>query len=185
MNQLNTLICYLIAVLLLGACSDTDHSPYGELGWDDLLPLDERLESQKSYYGSLEIIDDWYAAGNAYGGFNGTQNTGIPRRAFSSGIVAEVNGTNARIPGFVVPMEFDKENGVTEFFLVPYFGACFHMPPPPPNQTIYVTSAAPIEYESIYDPVWVMGIIRTQQTGNEIATAAYSLDLHRIAPYEE
>lgn len=185
MNQLNSLIFYSIAILLLSACSDPEYSNYGELGWEDLRPYEERREDQKTYYGSLEIVDDWYSSGYAAGGVSAIHSSAVPRQAISSGIVAEVDGTNARIPGFVVPVEFDEENAVTEFFLVPYFGACFHMPPPPPNQTIYVTSAVPIKYESIYDPVWIMGVMKTQQTGNDIATAAYSLELHRIAPYEE
>lgn len=184
MNRLTTSIFGLIAILLLSACPDQDNANYGELGWEDLEPYQERVDDKNSSSGSLEIVDDWYSDGYSQGGLRGIH-SGAPRQAFSSGVVAEVDGTNARIPGFVVPVEFAGENSVTEFFLVPYFGACFHMPPPPPNQTIYVTSSKPIEFESIYDPVWIMGVIKTKQTGNDIATAAYSMDLHQLAPYEE
>lgn len=183
MKQLTTSIFGLIAIVLLSACSDSDYSNYGELGWEDLKPPQEKSDDATSYSGSLEIVDDWYGDGVGQGGLGGI-NPGMPRQAFSSAIVAELDGTNARIPGFVVPVEFDGGNLVTEFFLVRYFGACFHKPPPPPNQTIYVTSAEPIEFESIYDPVWIMGVIKTEQTGNEMATAAYRVDLHKLAPYE-
>ena len=57
--------------------------------------------------------------------------------------------------------------------------------PPPPNQTIYVTSKEPIEYESIYDPVWIMGALTTEQTGNNIATAAYKMNLDLMEPFVE
>ena len=58
----------------------------------------------------------------------------------------ELNGSTVKIPGFVIPLEGD-ENTVTEFLLVPYFGACIHVPPPPPNQIIYVKfpQGAPIQ----------------------------------------
>jgi uncharacterized protein len=44
----------------------------------------------------------------------------------------------ARVPGYMVPLE-DNLDEVTEFLLVPYPGACIHVPPPPPNQIIHVT----------------------------------------------
>src|SRR5690606_18432104 len=49
----------------------------------------------------------------------------------------KLNGVEVRIPGFMVPLE-DTETRVTEFLLVPYFGACIHTPPPPPNQMVHV-----------------------------------------------
>jgi len=174
----------LLIIVLLNACTDAIDPNYPELGWDDLKPQEEITDSNISRFGSLEIIDDLYmdeytASGGLTGGY------AIPPTSSSSGVIAEVDGTSARLPGFVVPVEFDGENSVTEFFLVPYFGACYHNPPPPPNQTIYVTSKKPIEFESIYDPVWIMGVISTKQVGNSLATAAYSMDLHKLAPYEE
>jgi len=109
----------------------------------------------------------------------------IPPQAHSVGVVAEMDGKNIRVPGFIVPVEFEEGNLVTEFFLVPYFGACFHQPPPPPNQTIYVISEKPVKFESIYDPVWVMGVMNTEQTGNDIATAAYKVNLKEIEAYTD
>ena len=55
----------------------------------------------------------------------------------SAEVRPELDGTPVRLPGFVVPLEYDANQNVTEFFLVPYFGACIHMPPPPPNQIIH------------------------------------------------
>ena len=58
----------------------------------------------------------------------------------STNIVPEMNGQAVRIPGFIVPLEFNDDEDVTQFFLVPFFGACIHVPPPPPNQIILVNS---------------------------------------------
>ncbi|MBI2319708.1 MAG: DUF3299 domain-containing protein, partial [Betaproteobacteria bacterium] len=52
-------------------------------------------------------------------------------------VVASLNGARIRIPGFIVPLE-NSRGQITEFLLVPYFGACIHTPPPPSNQIIHV-----------------------------------------------
>ena len=185
MNQLRNYILSLLAITFLCACSDVDDTLYRELEWSDLKPIDEAAQDERSMEGSLEIVDDWYTDDYAPGGGIGRTYDGTPLQAYSSGFVAELDQTSARVPGFVVPVEFEGESLVTEFFLVPYFGACFHKPPPPPNQTIYVVSSKPVEYSSIYDPVWVAGVITTKQKGNDIATAAYTMDLHKLVPYDE
>ena len=46
----------------------------------------------------------------------------------------EYLGKRIVLPGFIVPTAYNEEREVTEFFLVPFFGACIHVPPPPPNQ---------------------------------------------------
>ena len=46
-------------------------------------------------------------------------------------VVAELNGKRVKIGGYVVPLDFDATK-VTEFLLVPFVGACIHVPPPPP-----------------------------------------------------
>ena len=53
----------------------------------------------------------------------------------------ELDGKQVKIPGFIVPLDVAKDGTVSEFFLVPYFGACIHVPPPPPNQIVYVTTS--------------------------------------------
>jgi uncharacterized protein len=47
-----------------------------------------------------------------------------------------INGV-ACVPGYMVPLEDNLEE-VTEFLLVPYPGACIHVPPPLPNQIVHV-----------------------------------------------
>ena len=45
----------------------------------------------------------------------------------------DLNEKEVRIPGFIVPVDFEQQQTITRFLLVPYFGACIHEPPPPPN----------------------------------------------------
>ncbi len=113
------------------------------------------------------------------------------RRDQASSVVEELNGISIRMPGYVLPIEFDGQK-VTEFFLVPYVGACIHVPPPPPNQMVYVNSDVGIETKGLYDPVWVEGTISTTAKTNpwtafdgvlEIS-AGYTMQADEIEPYE-
>jgi hypothetical protein len=185
MNRLATYIFSSITILLVSACSDSAKPNYQELGWKDLRPIEENVVDEGKSWGSLEVVDGWATADFGQGQGLLGRYSGTPSQTYSTRVVSEVDGKNIRVPGFIVPLEFEAGNLVTEFFLVPSFGACFHNPPPPPNQTIYVTSVEPIEVESIYDPVWIMGVMKTELTGNEIATAAYGMDLHDIEIYTE
>ncbi len=79
----------------------------------------------------------------------------------------------------------NEEQLVTEFFLVPFFGACIHYPPPPPNQIIYVTSKEGVAQQNLYDPYWVEGMLTTIITENEVAVSAYAMNVDNIELYEE
>lgn len=102
----------------------------------------------------------------------------------STNIIEEMNGQNIRIPGFIVPVEFVGEEQVSTFFLVPYFGACLHMPPPPPNQIIYVETENGIKLESLYEPVWISGKLSTELFEDQLATSAYTMKMVTIEPYD-
>ncbi|WIO73829.1 DUF3299 domain-containing protein [Porticoccaceae bacterium LTM1] len=103
----------------------------------------------------------------------------------STKTVAELNNTEVKISGFIVPLEFNDDMVVTEFFLVPYFGACIHVPPPPPNQLIYVTMEVGIVLDSIYDPFWVTGKLMTKGKMNDMGFAAYTLEASSVELYKE
>ena len=103
----------------------------------------------------------------------------------STNIKPEMNGRKVRIPGFIVPLEFDDQQVITEFFLVPYFGACLHMPPPAPNQMIHVKYAKGLEIDALYYPFWVSGVLKTSLVKNDLATAAYALEMASYEAYEQ
>ena len=100
-------------------------------------------------------------------------------------MVSEISGQAIRIPGFIVPLEFDDEQTITQFFLVPFFGACIHVPPPPPNQVIFVDYPEGLKLEALYDPFWVSGVVNTSLIKNELATAAYTLKMQFFEVYTE
>jgi hypothetical protein len=88
------------------------------------------------------------------------------------------------LPGFIVPTAYNAERKVTEFFLVPFFGACIHVPPPPPNQIIHVTYEPGLEQYNMYDAYYVLGRLSSQVVRHELANSAYSLKAEHVELYD-
>jgi len=88
------------------------------------------------------------------------------------------------IPGFIAPLE-QSDGIITEFLLVPYFGACIHMPAPPANQTVYVKAANDygIKIEDAYVPIWVSGKMLIEDESTDIGAASYQIHNAMISPY--
>jgi len=134
-----------------------------ELEWADLIPKDfEYTEPDIEHIGQAMA---------------GPQTINAP-------VVKELDGKQVKIPGFVVPLEGDDEK-VTEFLLVPYFGACVHVPPPPSNQIIYVKFPAGAPAEAMYDPIWLTGTIETKEWKGELAQVGYTMTGFAVAPYDD
>lgn len=93
-------------------------------------------------------------------------------------------GNNISIPGFIAPLEF-VDGLITEFLLVPYFGACIHAPPPPSNQTLYVKVAkgSEIRNEDSYDPIWVSGQLAIESASTDLGSASYKISDAAVAEY--
>lgn len=97
-------------------------------------------------------------------------------------VVKEFDGVLIRIPGFVVPVDLEADV-VREFLLVPYLGACIHVPPPPPNQVIYVKSQKEYTVSELFDPVWVTGRIKIETMSTDLAESGYVLHSDEIVRY--
>jgi uncharacterized protein len=93
-------------------------------------------------------------------------------------------GQAVRIPGFVVPLE-DGKDGLKEFLLVPYFGACIHSPPPPSNQVIHVLPKTPAKGYRSMDTVWISGTLVSVQTDSFMGAASWRMEAVSVAPYAE
>jgi hypothetical protein len=102
----------------------------------------------------------------------------------SSEVNSALNLKVVKLPGFVVPLDVTGDGMVRELFLVPYVGACIHVPPPPPNQIVFVKLTAAIHLPSISDAVWVTGTLRAQLKNSRFGVAAYTLEGTKVEPYE-
>ena len=108
-----------------------------------------------------------------------------------SAVRKDLDGRDIRIPGYVLPLEFDGTN-VTEFLLVPYAGACIHTPPPPPNQIIHVKADQGFAADDLFTPVWVSGALKAQLSKQQVGLSdgesefgvGYTLDASSVELYE-
>ncbi|MBQ4862300.1 DUF3299 domain-containing protein [Pseudoalteromonas sp. MMG013] len=98
-------------------------------------------------------------------------------------IVKSLDGQSVSLPGFVVPLEGDSEI-ITEFLLVPYFGACIHVPPPPPNQIVHVKIKNGVPIDSLYDAITVTGVIKVETWKGELAQTGYTMQAVGVAPFQ-
>lgn len=139
-----------------------------ELTWNDLIPPARPGESSAPRF---------------------RMDLGIPMEPVGSPapaeVVSDLNGQVARIAGFIVPLDGDDVDSVTEFFLVPYFGACIHVPPPPSNQIIFVRLREPYELaEKLSNPYWIEGTLHVENVDAGIGVAGYTMKVRTIEPYE-
>ena len=98
-------------------------------------------------------------------------------------VLESLNNRFVKIPGFVVPLEGTATH-TTEFLLVPYFGACIHVPPPPSNQIVHVTFDEGVPIESLYDAVWITGNLTTTRWEGDIASVGYTMQGVAIELFE-
>ncbi len=98
--------------------------------------------------------------------------------------IKELDGLKVRIAGYIVPVEVDGDSMMSEFFIVPYFGACIHVPPPPPNQIILARLAKAIPVTEIYDAYWIEGTLNVEKAENDIAATAYTLTTTKVTLWE-
>lgn len=95
-----------------------------------------------------------------------------------------LEGQSVRLPGFVVPLEETKD-GVKEFLLVPYFGACIHSPPPPSNQIVHVLPQTAAKGLRSMDAVWISGVMRQTRTDSYMGASSYRIEAKLVEPYSE
>jgi hypothetical protein len=95
-----------------------------------------------------------------------------------------LNGAEVRIAGFVVPLEREG-NALREFLLVPYFGACIHVPPPPANQIVHVVSPKPVPNAATMDAVWVSGKLALFPTKTQMGNSSYRMTASIVEPYKK
>jgi len=175
---------WLLAVAGLLAFSLAVSDEVRELSWQDLLPEGAAVQQPVVPDHSGQFSDPM-GGDDALGDPFEDDFGGMPMLPSSQAeVVAELDKTAVKIPGFVVPLEVADEGKVSEFLLVPYFGACIHYPPPPRNQIVYVKLDKPRTIDSIWDPVWVYGEMRTEGMTTELGSAGYTLIGEDIEAYD-
>ncbi len=174
------MLAALLLVLLYGALPA--YAELAETDWLDLLPPEDLQALEQ-----MPDIEHWGAETEGrFGEVDGLrQQPGLPEVMYSTRTVAALDGRQIRLGGYPVPLQHDAAGRVVELFLVPYPGACIHVPPPPPNQIVLVHYAPGLAIEDIYQPLWVEGRLRIESSSNALADAAYSLQASQLRLVEE
>lgn len=148
-----------ILILLSLVCSYALAAPQ-EVFWEDLQPADYvPFQAPVQHDGSMQQLN------------------------LDAPVVEKYNGKQVKVPGFIVPIETSNQL-TTEFLLVPFFGACIHVPPPPPNQIIYVKYPQGVPIATLQDAVWVTGVLSTKGWQGELAVVGYSMQADKINAYD-
>lgn len=188
-KPLNVIYISLFSMILaLSVSFVATANQYEEIDWVELIPQDD-LDALLNPPAYLDEIEDGsfedQIANDMLSALEMSGDDRYQQALVSTKVVEDYNARAIRLPGFIVPVEMNEKQQVTEFFLVPYFGACIHYPPPPPNQIIYVTVKDGLSLNDIQQPYWVEGKLSTTLTENELAISAYSLKADNIILYTE
>ncbi|MGE8259816.1 MAG: DUF3299 domain-containing protein [Stenotrophomonas sp.] len=172
------------------AAATTDTAAPGDAAitaWSDLMPEDDaflrpppqigidRSGGMGAMSGVGGLIDDT-GSGTPPGA---AIDHSSPDRAQQFGSAAVVDGVDGRavdLDGYVVPLAMDDAGAVNELLFVPFYGACIHVPPPPPNQIIHVTLERPIALGNLWDAYRLSGHLRIKRFEADIASASYDAD---------
>lgn len=151
-------------------------SSYKIVTWDDLMPKDWDPMTEFKKLDFTKMKDSDPRAQEALLHLRETWN--------NSPIEPSMNGARIRIPGFIVPLEVDHHQ-ISEFLLVPYFGGCIHVPPPPSNQIIHVFPSKPLKkgMQSM-DAVWISGVLETLPSNTDMGSASYRMKAEVVEPYK-
>ncbi|AGK59077.1 hypothetical protein HYPDE_37028 [Hyphomicrobium denitrificans 1NES1] len=174
----------LLLSAIAGAASAFAADVPRQLKWADLVPKTMPVEPLrgKTFFGGSTPVPDGSPPPPALpeGKF-----MSVKRRQPGSdrppAVVPELDGQNVSIGGYVVPLDFDATT-VKEFLLVPFVGACIHVPPPPANQIIYVKTDKGFEVGGQFDPVTVTGKINTTVAFTGLADAGYTITADSVEP---
>jgi hypothetical protein len=165
----------LLALLMMVALPLWAAEPR-DLTWSEMIPPDAPTEvpNMKPLH-DLSQMSDALAAESAPAAKQDLPNAPV---------VQSLDGQAIRLPGYIVPLEVNEEGRTTEFLLVPYFGACIHVPPPPSNQIVHVRSELGVKLEELYQPYWIEGALQVKASTSELADAGYQMDAQKIYVYE-
>lgn len=188
-----SVMAHLLMCVLLFLSLPTNAGDYTTIEWIDLLPkadLEALSNAPPISHDTLMLEQDNSIENdisNAIGkAMSQTPDSAYQRALVSTNVQPQYNKKKIRIAGFIVPLEFNDDQIVTEFFIVPFFGACIHVPPPPPNQIILAKSKKGIQLDDIYFPYWIEGTLNTEKViEHNLAKAAYQLSVDKVSEYKQ
>lgn len=144
------------------------------LKWQDMIPADAPPLPPPAVLHDLNQLADIL-----------TEETGpaAEQQYPNAPVVPELHGLRVKLPGYIVPLTIDESSRITEFLLVPYFGACIHVPPPPSNQIVYVHSEGGVAMGEMWQPYWIEGRLKVESFSSDMGSTGYSAEAEQVYRY--
>lgn len=158
----------MVLALAVTGLAFANREPAREVDWLELMPKDE-VEAMMAASAAAQLDVDHAQMGEQTGSFRA---------------MPEFDNQRIKLAGYIVPAQTTADGELSEFFLVPYFGACIHVPPPPPNQIVFARLEKPIPMTEIYDAFWITGTMKIERFQNDIAATAYTMAVEDVRLYE-
>ncbi len=165
-----------LLALLLVCASPSWAADVRELTWSEMIPPDapaQEVAGQPIH--DLSKLADTLSAEMA---------PAAAQQSPAAPVVPTLAGEMVKLPGYIVPLDVTDEGKVTEFLLVPYFGACIHVPPPPSNQIVLVKYPKGVMLDALYEPFWIQGPLKVESTSSELAEAGYQMTADDVYAYQ-
>ncbi|MBA1199762.1 hypothetical protein M2396_004396 [Pseudomonas sp. BIGb0278] len=166
--------CLMLLVLLFS--SPVWAAEPRELDWPALIPEGAPVQAPQ-----LAPLHDLSQIGNALAAESAPP---APQQSANAPVVQALDNQQVKLPGYIVPLEVSEEGRTTEFLLVPYYGACIHVPPPPSNQIVHIFSEMGVRVEDLYQPYWIEGRMQVKASSSELADTGYQMEAEKIYAYE-
>lgn len=183
MKKVLKIVGVIVCICCLGFSQAAN---YKQIQWIDLLPEEDLQALTKA------PIPESLMEGSAADQINSPLSMTIkdPVSDYEKALVSvkvrpEYNQRKIKLPGYIVPVETGEDGKATGFFLVPFFGACIHLPPPPPNQIIYATYTDGIALDNLEIPYWIEATIYTKKMFNDMAVAAYTATVDKLYEFKD
>ncbi|QIA64969.1 DUF3299 domain-containing protein [Vibrio astriarenae] len=159
---------FLSAIQPANAVINLESRTLVELEWADLIPQQQK---ERALQLASQVVD---------------HSGDLTQQAKLGDVRKDLNGAEVKIPGFVIPLEGDQ-NTITEFLLVPFYGACIHVPPPPPNQIIHVKFEEGAPTKDLWDIVYITGTLRAETlfTADIDVESGYTIDGASLELYDK
>jgi uncharacterized protein len=143
---------------------------------DPWAPLTPSVVQAPVFPGSGTVTDPVVIDWRTLGGMN-------PQTGAVAPALRALAGQIVKIAGYVVPLD-DASQEDAEFLLVPYYGACVHTPPPPPNQMVLVEMEGRQRVRlDLFEAIWLEGKLGIDLVESLYGTAGFTIKGMRVSPY--
>lgn len=153
-----------------------------DITWEQLLPELERELITKYQAPEPERISD--LTNQILRSIEASSDTEYQSAMVSTNTISAFDNEHISLAGFVVPIEFYDDTSPSLVFLVPYFGACIHFPPPPPNQIVFARLPPGFDQLDINQAYTFEGILQQGLFEDQMGTSAYEMNVTSISLYE-